>query len=73
MGFTKRILGTEYSKFSAETYKSDPNAKCVIKPGATEKRPDQWAGTAYLARKSIEYLEKGMQKGTTQKPYYGMP
>ena len=36
LGLTKRIVGTEYSKFSAEPIKSDPNAKCLVKFGDTE-------------------------------------
>lgn len=59
----------EYSKYSAETMKSDPSAKCLVGFGGNKKWLDQWARTAHLVRKRIESVENGVQRGTTQKSY----
>ena len=62
----------EYSKFSVETKKIDPGAKCTIKFGDSQKWLDQWARTAYLVQKRIDSLENGVHQGTTHKIFRGM-
>ena len=71
-GLTRRIVEMEYSKYSAETKKSDLGAKCLVEFGDTQKWLDQWARTVYLVRKRIDSLEDGVQQGSTQKSYRGM-
>ena len=62
----------EYSKFSVETGKIDPGAKCTVKFGDSQNWLDQWARTAYLVQKRIESLENGVHQGTTHKIFRGM-
>lgn len=62
----------KYSKFSMETRKIDPSAKCTIKFGDSQNWLDQWARTAYLVQKRIDSLEDGVHQGTVHKIFRGM-
>ena len=62
----------EYSKYSADTKKSDPGAKCLVEYGNAQKWLDQWQRTAYLVRKRLDALESGVKEGTTDKILRGM-
>ena len=62
----------EYSKYSAETKKSESGARCLVEYGDSQKWLDQWSRTAYLVKKRIDALEQGVIEGTTDKILRGM-
>ena len=62
----------EYGTYSAETKKTDKGAKCTVEYGDGQSWLDAWARSAYLVRKRVLALERGVQEGTTHKIFRGL-
>ena len=65
-------LQVEYGTYSAETKKIDKGAKCTVEYGDGQAWLDAWARSAYLVRKRVLALERGVQEGTTHKIFRGL-
>ena len=62
----------EYGTYSTKTKRTDKGANCAIEYGDGQAWLDSWARSAYLVRKRISALERGVEDGTAHKIMRGL-
>ncbi|GAM39989.1 hypothetical protein TCE0_034f11986 [Talaromyces pinophilus] len=63
----KGIVEVTFGSYSAQSGKTDQNAKCIIEFGDAKSWLNQWSRSAYLIQKRIEDLERGVKNGDVDK------